>query len=89
LLATEIGFIEQYIWALQSGDNPKRTFPGIVPYSSKRETVWEWRHLYLEKIVPIIKSNHQQAVDECFQRRSTNKVITQHYFGVVLTGNES
>jgi hypothetical protein len=87
LLDKEVRFIERCSQTLQSGDDPKLTFPGIVSYSSKRDTVWRWRHLYLEVIVPNIKGDYQQVVTRYLKQRSTNKIATQHYFGVILASS--
>jgi len=86
LLSQELAFIDTYAEALTPDAPLTGSYPGILPYSSHRATVWYWQALYRERVASHLSDSvYVQAVDRCLERRRDNRNSDPIFFGLVAT----
>jgi len=68
-----------------------RCMPGVLPYSSKRSTLFRWLKLYDELTDRIAKEEYRAMVKECLAARRalrTDDEKRPHYFGVITVSHD-
>ena len=84
LLAQERQFIAEFRDVLASGQVlPKATYPGVVPYSTSRKSVQNWRELYLTTLAPMLSEQvYEQSVRDYLRIRTERGSPVPHFVGL-------
>jgi hypothetical protein len=86
LEAQEQSFVRDHAEKLTPDCPLTGSYPGILPYSSHRATVWYWQTVFRLEIAPRLSdSRYERAVDRCLRLRETNGNPPPIFFGLVAT----
>jgi hypothetical protein len=84
LVALERQFIAEFRDVLASGQAlPKATYPCVVPYSTSRKSVQNWRELYLTTLAPMLsEQTYEQSVRDYLRIRAERGSPVPHFVGL-------
>jgi len=86
LLRSERLFIREHLSMWKPDGRPRGTFPGVVPYSSHRETAWRWQDLYRSRIAePLASIAYERAVRRSLRSREAQGNPAPVFIGLVAT----
>ena len=86
LFEKELSFWEKDLRHFCDSEPLTGEYPGVVPYSRHRKALWQWRHVYEERIVPgFLSGEYEKAVRQALERRSAEE-NPPHFFGVIASG---
>ena len=86
LLRSEREFIRERLTELDQDLRPRGTFPGVVPYSSHRDSAWHWRSLFRSRIAPrLLGPQYERAVRRSLDVRAAAGDAPPVFVGLVAT----
>lgn len=82
-------FLSEHLPLFASQSPPAGLYPGVVPYSRHRLTIWRWQSIYRDEIAPLFTNgSYERRVRRALERRRVTREVPPIFVGFVATAEE-